>query len=320
MLSQASGSNSKPDVDSHEEDSLAAALHEITDIVKQLDSFIPHETKKKVGRPAKQQPPKSKSPNKNTSEPSPLHSICSFLRKIVNELGEVKEENLRLRARVELLEDSNSGGTKNLTDTSTSEHIKHIPSYSDKVTSTTSPAHIASRIDQLEQDSLSTTIKLDGELIRQKIDRFKTITTDNHPQLCQTVIEEINKVTPDIIKREDIVQVGIIGRERRHLKLKLINADIKVKLLRTFRTKTPENFYISQYLTKTRAHVLYQVKKLKKSNLKLASAYSYNGNICCKIEGNDRVHQVNDLDALSKLSKLHGLHDESGPPTNPQEQ
>ena len=88
--------------------SLAAELHKITELVKQLDDFRP-EVKKKPGRPratpANNKPSKSgTSENTSPSIATPLFSLCNLTQKILQKLDQVQEENQQLRSMIENLQ------------------------------------------------------------------------------------------------------------------------------------------------------------------------------------------------------------------------
>ena len=134
-------------------------------------------------------------------------------------------------------------------------------------------------------------VKLDGEKVAElagKIQRRELTDTK------RSVLELLRGAGGELTE-ESVVSVKAIGREKKHLKVTLSENKCKYNLLKKFKTEKPKNIFISEYLTTTRAFLLFKLKQLKKLNSKLKSIYTYNGNICAKIEGNDKFYYINSI-------------------------
>jgi hypothetical protein len=63
-------------------------------------------------------------------------------------------------------------------------------------------------------------------------------------------VAEVNKLQANAINEEEIVSIGIVGKEKKHLKVKTTSTAEKIKVITLI--KKPENFSVSEYLTKPR--------------------------------------------------------------------
>ena len=86
-----------------------------------------------------------------------------------------------------------------------------------------------------------------------------------------------------------------IGKEKKHLEITVKDNICKSKLFKVFKSKRPADFFKSEYLTKTRALLFFKLKQLKKLNPILKSVYTFNSNICAKIEGSEKFHYINSI-------------------------
>lgn len=293
--------------ESQHSNSLEADLASITKLVEQLDQFKP-ELKKKVGRP-KSQPEKNTNPLPyDISVPSILNSICSLGHNILKHLNSIKKENNTLRSRLDILESKSEHPSPN-PDPETSVHSYAAVVAGKHLSAPKAINEIDTRLDQIEQKSLDTTIKLDGDFITTKIASYNNNETGNHSVLTRLVVGEINNIVPNILTEKEVVSVSVVGRERKHFKVKLTENLAKIKILKSFKEKKPLHFYISQYLTKNRSFALYRLKKLKKNNEDIDSAYCYGGSVCCKLSGGDQRFTLNNSVAIDKFVSRHNLNE-----------
>lgn len=285
--------------------SLQSELKKIVETVKQLDKFKP-ELKRKVGRPASK-PAVPSTPKKTESTvPDILFKICSLTQKVLDRFTELEQENNSLRSRVDNLESASGEGTL---EAHSSDSTFASVVAGKKIPTGKAINQIDTRLDQVEQSSLTTTIKLDGELIAEKIEKFSKEKTKNYSELNNFVVDQINRVSPDILEEEEVVSVAIFGKEKKHLKVKLGENLTKIKILKTFKEKKPTNFYISQYLTKNRALSLYRLKKIKQNNSNIESAYCYSGNICCRLTESNQVFYLNSSSSIDNFISEHNLNE-----------
>lgn len=282
-------------------DSLQSELKEIT---KQLQNFSPEKKKNKVGRPAKQKTPASQ---KSDS----LHNLCTLVGRIVTQLDNVLTENKDLKTRLDRIEASDCG---QVDDNGTGRGVTVNNSYASITANNSVPVSGAihqfdTRIDIIDQESLSTTLKLDGSLIKNKIEAYANDTEKDRSKFNQTVIQTVNLVQPGLLVQEDVASINIVGRENKHIKVKLTSHEKKITLLKTFKLLKPTDFYISQYLTRNRSYSLFKLKNLKRNSDKVERVYSYNGSICCKLLNNNKIFHLNNPELIDNFITKHKLND-----------
>lgn len=298
--SDSSSKSDEPQSSSNPINSLQAELSKITSIVKQLDDFKP-EVKKKVGRPKAR--PSTTQPDTNTI-PNTLISFCTLAQKILLQLNTVHEENNSLKSRITKLEATSGTNSK--------ENIATGRAFAAVVAGKSVPApkainQIDARLDQVEQLSLSTILKLDGELIAKKIEKHNSKDPKDHIKFTKDIIEEINKAGNNLVKEEEVTNVSIVGKDKKHLKVNVVTSEIKIKILKTFKLNKPVDFYASQYLTRNRVSSLFRLRSIKRGNPRVESVYSYSGNICCKLSNVDQIFYLNNSIAIDNFVSLHKL-------------
>ena len=281
--------------------SLQAELSRVAAMIKQLDDFKP-ETKTTRGK-AKANPEGSQQKNQSNkiTSTTTLNLLCSLTQKILDQLVVVHEENTSLKSRVTALEDKPSSNR--------SSQSSYPSTFAAVVSGKNVPAPqainlIDCRLDQVEQRSLADTLKLQGDLITTEIIEDGAASDE----LDKFVADAINRVKPNTVKRQSILSVTVVGRERKHLKVKFSSLDYKIKVLKAIKEKKPEDIYASQYLTRSRAHSLYRLKKIKQSNPEIVSSlYCYGGSICCKLFNSEQIHYLNTSSAIDSFVSKHRI-------------
>jgi len=167
-----------------------------------------------------------------------------------------------------------------------------------------------SRLDQIEQDALSTTLKLGGNFISRKIDDFNKKSDKNHQLFNKSIISEVNKISPDLLSEDEVDFISIVGREKKHLKVKLNSSESKINILKSFKSNRPIDFFASQYLSKSRSWSLYKLKKIKSLNSTVKSVYCYSGSICCQFQNSDKVFHLNNSVAINQFILENNLTNE----------
>lgn len=291
-----------------EEDILQTELSKISDIVKQLDNFTPIPKKNKVGRPKlNPTPPKpDESPVSRT-----LRDICALVQNIIKRLNSVQKENDHLKNRITTLEQVSPNS--NTADNNTPTTLPRT-TFASVVANANIPANrtinnFDTRLDQIEQDSYSATLKLDGDLIKDKIRKLNEEETKDYIQFNKSIVREVNKIQSGLLKEEEVDYITIIGKEKKHLKVKLKSSATKINILRTLKENKPDNFYGSQYLTKNRAWCLFKLKSIKKHNTNISTVYSYKGSVCSKLVEGDKTFHLNTLSAIDEFIKDHKLNE-----------
>jgi len=285
---------------------LKSELHSIIEIVKQLDDFKP-EVRRRPGRPkANPETPSTKQQSLST----PLFSLCNLTNKILCKLEKVQEENTHLKTLVESLQLTVGISEPYL---AVEEELQgsNIRSYASVTKTTTkSISKIDSRLDQIEQDSLSTTLRLGGDFISNKINNFNKEATKNHQSFNKSVITDINKISQNLLAEEDVDYITIVGKEKKHLKVKLTSSDSKINILKSFKSRKPKDFFASQYLSKSRAWALFKLKKIKTLNPQLKSVYCYSGSICCQLVDSDKIFHLNNSLSINQFISDNNLLNE----------
>lgn len=282
--SDSSTNSSRPDI-AHNGSSLRSELKTITDTVALLENFKPEKTKGKAGRP------KAAKASDISKIVSTLQSLCKLSEKILQELEQVQES----------LEKKGTKEVKLYSQVTTARE----DAVADAVPPTTLiPNNLTlldTKIDQIEQDGLTETIKLDGEVCEKIITDCRDNNSGDHSKLKELIAIEFNKIEPNLITVDTVVDANIIGREKKHIKIKVKSTSTKIHILKTFKQNRPTSFYANDYLTKIRAGIFHKLRALKKTNQKIKSTYTYNGNICCRLEENNKIIYLNTQESFDSF-------------------
>lgn len=279
-------SSSEHDSDSCDEldissSALNSELQKVTELVKQLDNFQP-EVKKAKGRPPKKLPTPSK-----PSVTSILLQVCNLTKKILNKVSVIESASKKI----------------------SSAHAVDAPSsFAAVVAGKTVPAdtaiqNIDDRLDQVEQHRLSPVVRLDGPVVKTLVDEYlkQPVPTRDRAALQEKVVDVINKVKTGTIDQSQVVDINIVGGEKKHVKLTTVSKETQVKLIRVFKKDRPSEFYAGEYLTKSRSDLFFKLRKLKPLNSSIKSTYIYNGSICCKLNNNDKIFTLNTFPSFKRF-------------------
>jgi hypothetical protein len=169
---------------------------------------------------------------------------------------------------------------------------------------------MTSKIDHLEQESLTNVIMLQGPAVETIVaahsDRSSSgpVTESNKRNksaLLKAAVGEALRTAAVPIQMDHIAAVWPQGKERKHLKVVCRSVESKILILSTIRNIRPDNLYANEYLTKHRASLLYKLRSLRRQFADITSAFSRNGVVCCKIRGSDRpivVHELSDVNRI----------------------
>ena len=283
---------------------MEAELNDIVQLVQQLDDFKPVTTPKK----ARGRPKSSLNQKSSNTLPTLFDKFCSFSKKIITRLDILERENATIKApimnqpKLDILNldpKSNKAGTN---------------SYASAVTGINLPPvelvqKIDDRVDRIEQDSLSDTLKLDGPIIKQIIVNHNSNPNKDRENLKEIITTEINKVKPLKISNPDISDSFIVGRDSKHIKLVFKSAAKKQEVLKALKTEKPNDLFGSDYLTKERSNLLYKLRKIRSSNPSVKSVYIYGGNICCKLVNSPNIFYLNTSAAYHNFIKENKLNE-----------
>ena len=83
------------------------------------------------------------------------------------------------------------------------------------------------------------------------------------------ITSEIDSFITQTFAENDITEISIVGRARKHLKVVLASAKMKSSIIQIALLNHPTNAYINEYLTQKRSALLYNLRVIKKIILQL---------------------------------------------------
>jgi hypothetical protein len=296
--------------------SLRDDLSSIGDMLSKLKSYSPD--KKKKTRAAQGKLPQVDYMLKIIEYLEHIHQINS---KLVSKVDSLYEDNVILKQQIELLKTPCSFAaavsSKGLSDAVSA----------DTAQMTVKPAPqelkiMTSKIDHLEQESLTNVIMLQGSAVETIVSAHSdhsatSVTTEGNQRNSKSAqlkaaVSEAFRTAAVPVQEDHIAAVWPQGRERKHLKVVCKSLESKILILSTIRNTRPDNLYANEYLTKHRSSLLYKLRCLRKQFPAITSAFSRNGVVCCKIRGNDRpivVHEQSDVNKIEEKmlnARVHG--------------
>ena len=186
---------------------------------------------------------------------------------------------------------------------------------------------VDTRVEKLEQDNKALRKDLltkDGEISKLKY-QFDSIEQDkihldliaSGPEiasLCEAtfkddalgVIKTKLQLSDDFLARFSVKRVGAEGKLRARLAAQ--NKDDFTEMFKTVKTAKPEDFYLSESLTKYRQDIFYKIRKFRKDNNLQFSAYSYRGDLYVKLDPNGNSHKVFSLSDVQKLCAIGNVN------------
>ena len=105
------------------------------------------------------------------------------------------------------------------------------------------------------------------------------------------------RITPETTAK---IKFFKLGQAKNLVAAEIVSHEIRTEMFQAARTIKPNDLFVSESLTKRRRTLLYQLRKLKKSN-KIHSAFSYHGNIYYKQTATGDRILVKSLSALQTL-------------------
>ena len=158
------------------------------------------------------------------------------------------------------------------------------------------------KIDQVEQDALSKTVMIQGVSIDSLLENNLQDSKYNTSVIQSAIVSEINSFIPQTITENDIVELSVVGRARKHLKVVLASTNMKSSILQGARLNHPTNIYINENLTQKRSALLFKLRVIKKDNSAIGSVYTRNGSIYYKLHSDkNKQYIVNDESDLALI-------------------
>ena len=160
---------------------------------------------------------------------------------------------------------------------------------------------LQSKIDELEQRGYSDVVLVSGAFIT-------SLSSGGDSSPKPQIIDALVSSTNNIVTRDDVVDVKLIGKNKSALKVVCKSSKIRNSLLSYARQQKPKDIYISEFLTQLRSKIFYEARLLRRQfSSKISSIYTRNGNIFYKLTGSDRykaIRKLNDLTILkAKLNE-----------------
>ena len=116
-------------------------------------------------------------------------------------------------------------------------------------------------------------------------------------RLCESIcVDEIAGV--DISN----LQANLFGHDKKSIKLRFANPSSRLHLLKQARQRRPEGIYVSEFLTKAKQSIFYNLRQLRKQYPnKIKSVFTKAGNIFYRLHNSNRLFQVLSQEELTSI-------------------
>ena len=238
---------------------------------------------KRRGRPPKETVAPSSSVDLSTGK-----NIC--FETIVECMKKLNEQNKKLIKCVEVLSDK----VENRGESTTTSPNEESPK--------TELNSVTERLEKIENNLNCNILFCRGPAVESLISDNASETTT--PNLERLKGEVCRAVCGDQVTGVDIdsVNISLLGRERKFIKLDCRNPSSKIHLLKQARRNKPQGIFVTEFLTKTKLSIFYNLRQLKRQYPgKIKSAFSKGGNIYYKLENSTEIVQVNSLSDLQNI-------------------
>ena len=151
------------------------------------------------------------------------------------------------------------------------------------------------QMEQFQQNENQRKVAVSGDLVDSSFNR-----NSNYRDDAFNLIRRIDNIG---IEATEIESVRVIERNnKKKVLLKLSSSDMKVEMFRHFFRMERKPFYLNEVLTPDRAKLFYELRKLKKDNPNIiASAFTKNGVVCCRLSRENKVVKLFSIDDLRSL-------------------
>ena len=211
----------------------------------------------------------------NTDLLSCMGEIVDMNSKLIEVVKFLKTEQVGVKIELDKTK-SYAEALKTEQDSSSSSSIVNLP---DEI------LNVDSRLDAVEQESLSNVVSCQGSVIEECIKDNSGPLSGTNVSLKKVFVNFIRQKCGLSLPDDSISSVSIRGKnEKKHIRAEFSNKSSKIELLRTVRTVKPENLYINDYLTAKRSKIFYDLRQLKKSSNKLLAVFPWNASLRCKLQ------------------------------------
>jgi hypothetical protein len=147
------------------------------------------------------------------------------------------------------------------------------------------------RLDCVEQESLVKVMACNGSFVQSIVDSSlvnatvnKAEATRNPEHLKKLFVDKVNVLVDNTLRTVDVEGIDIIGKEKKHVRVSFVTREARNRTLMAVKRKKPDNLFVNEYLTKTRAALLYKLRVLKRCNESIVKVYAWHGKVCAKIK------------------------------------
>ena len=246
------------------------------------------------GRPrSTKAPPVTRTP----TSPSPVVSESSPFAAVVECLNKINVQNKRLLDFVEVL----SGKVESSQVTNPENNGLSEVQVGDPSNTQSSIDSVNERLEKIEQNININTLICRGPVVE---DLIKTTTSGETPNLERLKGEICTTACGESVTGIDIshMQVSLFGKEKKCIKINCPSLVSKLHILKQTRSRKPEGFYVSEFLTTTKLKIFHNLRALKKQYpQKINSVFTRGGNILYTLRDSNRVHQVSSLSDLTDI-------------------
>ena len=165
----------------------------------------------------------------------------------------------------------------------------------------TSITSVNDRLEKIEQNININTLVCRGTAVD---DLINSTSSRESPNLERLKGEICRIACGDDVTGIDItnMRVNVFGREKKCVKINCANSTNKLHILKQTRTRKPQGFYVSEFLTPNKLKIFHNLRNLKKQHpQKIKSVFTRGGNIIYTFHNSNRLFQVNSLNDLSSI-------------------
>lgn len=163
--------------------------------------------------------------------------------------------------------------------------------------------------------------KKDDKVLEERIEKLEMAERANKAILtCESLVSSSKNIyneTRQLLSKElglvedctKTIRVNKLGQNGKSLLLTFPNIEAKIETYRRI-TERRKNLvatdrkppiFMNDFLTPSRARLFKEIRKLKEDSGGIYSVFSYNGNICVKVQRDDRMKIVYSLDQCKQL-------------------
>lgn len=154
-------------------------------------------------------------------------------------------------------------------------------------------------LNKISNEMRSTSLVFSGDLLKIPDDNIPTSIASSVQQVCQN---EVNVTVPS--SSISYCKPLISKNGKKSVLMTFSNMEIKEQVLSKIIQLKKDGLYANEYLTKTNADLLYQLRQIKKTTGASFSTFTRGGIPCYRFEGqHEKLHRVFGPDDVEKLKK-----------------